>query len=596
MIESTNVNVRLGTEQHEPSSWGSANLTSLKYIWHYVTPYRNRLVLAGLASLPLAALGGGIPWIFKRVTELFGDGTPLSTLLLWMVGAVLAITLRSGFEVITQYLLTILHARLSNDIRNDLYAFLQKSSLKLHNCSRSGELASLISNDSQSAAAGIIELYSFLWLSPFRVLMLVGVMLYFNPLLSLLAMVTIPVLSYLVTITGKKAQKAERSYLNRQGQILGWMIESLVNIRQVKAFNLHQSGQDKFEGYGRELIHFRKKAVLLKAIVNPASEVTNGLALIAMVALAYHQLELGQTTPGAIVGCLTAAISLKGPIKSLSSSVLELQKSVAAVQRIKWLIGDQDEQRERQAFDGPVTSIAIRGVGFSYDGKHNVLQQVNLEAKRGERIAIIGPSGAGKTTLLDLLSGFYPCSEGEILANGVDLASIEPTSWSQQIGIVSQEPFLFDASIEENIRHGNPQATADDLTRAIERSGCSEILARLPQGLETRVGERGLILSGGERKRVALARALVRPISLLILDEATSELDGPSERAILEAVDQLTASMIVFHISHRPGVLDHCDRSFMLRDHTLQEVPVGTCRGLMQGRAPRMKTSRSTRS
>ncbi|PLY01242.1 MAG: hypothetical protein C0624_10770 [Desulfuromonas sp.] len=596
MIDSGNVNVRLGTEQREPASWGSANLTSLKYIWHYVTPYRNRLLLAGLASLPLAALGGGIPCIFKRVTELFGDGTPLSVLLLWMVGAVLAITLRSGFEVINTYLLTILHAQLNNDIRNDLYAFLQKSSLELHNCSRSGELASLISNDSQSAAAGVIELYSFLWLSPFRVLMLVGVMLYFNPLLSLMAMITIPILSYLVTITGKKAQKAERSFLNRQGQILGWMIESLVNIRQVKAFNLHQTGQDKFESYGRELIHFRKKAVLLKAIVSPASEVTNGLALIAMVALAYHQLEMGQTTPGAIVGCLTAAISLKSPIKSLSASVLEVQKSVAAVQRIKWLIGDQGEEVERQPFHGPVTSIAIRGVGFSYDGKHNVLQQVNLDAVRGERIAIIGPSGAGKTTLLDLLSGFYPCSEGEILANDVDMTSIEQASWSRQIGIVSQEPFLFDASIEENIRHGNAEATDDDVTRAVELSGCQEILARLPNGLQTRVGERGLILSGGERKRVALARALVRPISILILDEATSELDGPSESAILDAVDQITESLIVFHISHRPGVLDHCDRAFMLQERTLREMPVEQCKAQMQSGAPRVKVGRRTAS
>jgi ABC-type multidrug transport system fused ATPase/permease subunit len=193
-----------------------------------------------------------------------------------------------------------------------------------------------------------------------------------------------------------------------------------------------------------------------------------------------------------------------------------------------------------------------------------VLTGLTLDARQGERIGIVGPSGAGKTTFVDLLIGFYPCTAGRILVDGQDLSSLDPASWRRQIGIVSQEPFLFDDTIEENIHLGWSEAGRERIAEAAARAGCEELLARLPDGLATRVGERGSRLSGGERKRVALARALVRPVSILILDEATSELDAAVEERILESVDNLAADLIVFHVSHRPSVLAHCDRAIFL--------------------------------
>jgi len=572
------VTTGVSTEQAGNSSaWSAANQRCLGFLWRYARPYSSRLLAAFLMSIPLAALGGVLPWAFKQVTELLSRNTPLKAILFWMAVGLSAVSLRSGLEILNKYILTILHIRLSNDIRNDLYERLQESSMEFHMRSRSGEVASLVSNDAQAAAAGVIELYSAAWQSPATVVCLLAVMIYFNATMSVLAILSIPVLSLCVTAAGKRAQKAERSFLDRQGKLLGWMVESLTNVRQVKSFNLERLGKKRFYEYGQELVHYRKRGVLLKSLVSPAAEITNGVALMAMAVLAYYQLSHGATTPGAIVGCLTAALGLKRPLKSISNSVVELQKSVAAVQRISWVYGNVTEVAELKSVTGTVETIQFEDVAFSYDGRHNVLRDVCIEVRSGERIAIIGPSGAGKTTLIDLLISFYPCSAGRILVNGLDISTIDLNSWRRQIGIVSQEPLLFDASIEENIRYGYQNASPERLREAAQLAGCDEIFQRLPNGIETRVGERGGRLSGGERKRVALARALARPISVLILDEATSELDSETEQDILESVDKIADGLIIFHISHRRSVLKHCDRAILLRDGTAREKSIVEC-------------------
>ena len=557
--------------------WIAANRRSIGFLWRYARPYRSSLVAAFLTSIPLVALGGVLPWAFKQVADVFSLDASLKTILFWMGVGLAGVSLRSGFEILNKYILTILHIRLSNDIRNDLYERLQESSMEFHMQSRSGELSSLVSNDAQSAAAGVIELYSAMWQSPAVMVCLMGVMIYFNPLLSLFGIISIPVVSLCVTAAGKRAQTAERSFLNRQGKILGWMIESLINIREMKSFSLEGQGKEKFERLGRELVHYRKRAALLKSIVSPAAEITNGVALMAMGILAYYQIANGVTTPGAIVGCMTAALGLKRPVKQISGSVLELQRSVAAIQRISWVHGNVTEGKEVRGITGPVETIRFEDVAFSYDGRHKVLRDMRVEFCRGERIAITGSSGSGKTTLIDLLISFYPSSSGRILIDGVDILEIDPNSWRRQIGIVSQEPFLFDASIEENIRYGHLKASTERIRSAARLAGCDELIQRLPDGIKTSVGERGNRLSGGERKRVALARALVRPISVLILDEATSELDSETEESIFQSVDKLADDLIILNISHRRSVLRHCDRAIMLQEGTAQEMNITEC-------------------
>lgn len=545
----------------------------LQFLKGYSLPHAKDLYYALAGSIVLAGISGLWPWVFKRATELLEEGRELPTVLLWLGLGLLAVLIRNLLEIITHYLLSILHLKIMNDMRVKLYDKIQSSSLELHLRTRTGEIASLVSNDVAAASAGVIQIFSTAWLNPILFCCYFGAMLYFNAMLSLFALAAIPVITLSVTYFSGKARKAERAFLNSQGQMLGTIIETLTNVRQIKSFSLEKLGVKKIIGFGDDLIKQRKKALLLQSATTPISELVTGLALTGMVILAYHQLIEGTTTKAAIVGCLAAAYGIKKPVKELARSVVELQRSMAAVQRITWFENQISDQPGTRLFDEPITSITVEDVDFSYDGRHPVLHGISLSMNKGERLAILGPSGVGKSTLVDLLIGFYPCQSGQICFNGQPVSELSMSSVRKKIGIVSQEPFLFEGTIEENIRHGDLSANDEQIQRAVEMAGCETILQRLPDGLQATVGERGERLSGGERKRVALARALVRPISVLILDEATSELDPENEAAILQSVNKLASELIIIHVSHRRSVINHSDRVVLLEGGRLRELP-----------------------
>jgi len=553
----------------------SLNRQYLKFLYSLVKPYSKYIVCVFIASIPFAGLGTVLPWSFNRVVAIYSEQAPLSRILMWLIIGVGAVVLKSLIEVLNRYILAILHTNITNDLRAQLYERIQKTSLFLHMQQQTGHLTNIVSNDSQAACSGVLEIFSALWQAPISALFLLATMFYFSPSLSLLALFLMPIMSSIVTYLGNRARKAEKAYLQQEGGMLGNMVESLINVKQVKSFGLESRQKDRVEAYGKNLLYFRKRSVLLKSIVSPIGELLTILIVIVMALVAYYQLLQGKTTTADIVGCLAAALALRSPVKILSSSLVGIQRSVAAMQRIIWCCGEHVGQENLQ-LEAPanIFNLSFVDVSFSYNGKNQIFADVSLNANQGERIAILGHSGSGKTTLLDLLLGFYPCTTGEIIINKQHkLAEMNLESWRKRIGIVTQEPFLFEGTIEENIRYGYPDADQTQILDAAILAGCSEILKRLPDGICAEVGERGSKLSGGERKRIALARALVRPISVLVLDEATSELDPLIEEDILESIDKIAADLIVFHVSHRLSVLNHCDRAFFIQNGELSESP-----------------------
>jgi subfamily B ATP-binding cassette protein MsbA len=546
----------------------------LSFLFRYVRPHRWQVIAALVLSMPLAGLTTLLAWQFRRIIQEFESETHLLLMMVWVLVLLATMLFKNIMGVVHRYLMVRLDALVSNDVRSDLYESIQSSPLEFHLRSRGGELISLISQDVQCASAGILELLAAFWLQPVTIACLLALMFYLNPVISMFTILTLPVVAFFVSRISRRSRRAERRFLTHFSRMLGVMAESLSNIKQVKSLGLEGRQKDQFVEEGRQLVHFRCQAALARAVISPINEFVTGVVLALMIAVAYWQLSSGRTTYAAIAGCLAAAYSLRKPIESVSTAVIHLQGSVAAAHRILWILGRQDDhgQELRHDFQPPLHRLVLKDVSFSYDGRRDVLRQVNLAFKRGERIAIWGPSGSGKTTLVDLIIGFYPCSQGAIYANEVDLRTASPRSWRQQVGMVTQTPFLFDATIEDNVRYGYPKATEDQIHHALHLAGAQEMLERLPDGLKTTVGERGGRLSGGERKRVALAQALVRPISLLILDEATSELDAATEEALLGSIDALSSQMVVVNVSHRSSILRHCDRAILLRDHQAWEA------------------------
>ena len=559
---------------------------ALGFLWSYARPHCRRLGAALATAIPIALLGGVMAWAVKEVVEAFTSGEPRGVIFLWLAVGLAGVVLRSGLEILNRQILILLHARIENAIRLDLYETVHENSLDFHSHIRTGELANLIGNDVQHAAGGVVEIYGALWQRPAVLLCLVGVMLYFNPVLSLLALVLLPLLGICVSRVGRRAADAERHFMENQGQMMGTMVESLTNVRQVKAFGQESGQRETLAAKCEDLIGSIRRAVLLRSLVSPAAETLSGVTITVMAVVAFYQLRAGSTTAGDIAGCLAAALALKKPVKGLSGSVVELQRSFSAIRRIVWARELSRAEDGAHVIEGPVQSLELRDVAFSYDGRKQVVAGLNVTFGRGERVALVGASGSGKTTLLDLVTGFYPAQSGKIAVDGRDLREIDLKSWRRQTGIVSQEPLLFDVSIEDNIRYGSGDADADRVVLAAERAGCGEMLARLPDGINTVVGERGCRLSGGERKRVALARALVRPISVLLLDEVTSELDGETEEAILNVVDSLAGDMLVISVSHRPAILRRCDRALIMENGSATEVEPAEAMARLRGPTP----------
>lgn len=556
----------------------------IAFLWHYIRSYRRQVIIGVAVSLPLALIGGFIAWVGKNITQRITDGFDLKTVLVWVVIALVAMMVVSFLEVASRVIMTTLMVRITHDIRLKVYESIQKNSLDFHMQYRSGELSNLIANDAQAVASGSIELLAIVWQIPIRILFLLGVMFYFNAVLSILAILTAPLLAKSVHLISRKARKHEKGFLDHQGNMLGMMIESLTNVRQVKHFGLEKRNRDQFNSIGKRLIEARRMATFTKSMVSPIFELILGVMLMLMVGIAYYQISNNLTTTAAIVGCLIASLSLKKPVKLLSKAIVELQRAFAAIQRINWTTHIADQRQDRVVVSSPLQSIELEDVSFSYDGHRSILSDINLTLRGGEHVAVVGASGAGKTTLVDLINGLYPCSSGDIRVNGDSMARLDMASWRDHIGIVSQEPFLFDATIRENVLMGNFKASDEAVCEALHDAGCDQMLLRMPNGIDTRVGERGAMLSGGERKRVALARIFVRKAALIILDEATSELDSASEQHILHAMAGWSPRPVIINISHRPTILPHCDRFLLLQKGKVAEINQAQAIDIADGR------------
>jgi subfamily B ATP-binding cassette protein MsbA len=546
---------------------------ALKFLWASGRPHGRPLAASAISTAAAAGLAGVVVWSVRNVTQALLDRAALADVALWTGVALAAGLARSGLEILNRVLVATVHARVAQDIRLGVFRVLQDHPLAFYLRMRIGELTSLLGNDSGFVAMGVANLFGVMWEGPITALVLLGVMLYLNAGLTLVALALLPALAWCVATISRRARASQWHVFEAQCHLTNLMVEAITNIRQVKAFGLQDSQTRRFASEGAALVARVRHAATLSSLVSPAAEAINSIGIGIMAMLAYWQIQHGWTTPSAIVGCLVAAVSLKRPTKSFSDTFVQMQSSFAAARRILWASGQSREHGGRTRMDGRAETLAFDGAGFSYDGRRWILRGLRTQWRRGERVAVTGVSGSGKTTLLDLVTGFYPCGEGRILVNGRDLADLDLDSWRLQIGFVSQEPMLFDATIEENIRHGCPEATRERVESAARRAGCAEMLARLPDGLATRVGERGNLLSGGERKRVALARALVRPISVLALDEATGDLDPDTEERILEAIDALAPDLMVIHVSHRPSVLKHANRHLSLAHGQLTETP-----------------------
>ncbi|MEY3367251.1 MAG: hypothetical protein RI973_406 [Bacteroidota bacterium] len=492
--------------------------------------------------------------------------------------------LRNLFRYAAQFFLAPVRNGVVRDIRQALYEKTLSLPLSFFSAERKGDLLSRMSVDVQEVEASILSGIESFIREPLMIVGSLAFMLYVSPSLTLFVLLLLAFTGLVIGRVGKMLKRQSRQAQERLGLLLSLMEEGISGLRIIKGFNA-----EKFQSahFGRENNMYRWLMVRLLWRRDLSSPLTEFLGVATVAVLIWHgygEVQEGQLTVPTFFAMLYAFFSMIEPAKKLSSAIYNLQKGMAAIERIERLMLAELKIAEKP--DAlPVREfrdrIAYCGVGFTYIGSQRAaLNDIWLEVPRGKIIALVGASGAGKSTLVDLLSRFYDVSEGKILLDGEDLRDYKIRDLRSLMGIVTQEPVLFNDTIFNNIAFGVENASREAVEQAARVAHAHDFIMETPDGYDTNIGDRGVKLSGGQRQRLTIARAVLANPPILILDEATSSLDSESERLVQEALDQLMRNRTAIVIAHRLSTVQHADEIIVMKDGRMVER--GTHAQLMQ--------------
>jgi ATP-binding cassette, subfamily B, bacterial MsbA len=508
------------------------------------------------------------------------------TLALLLGLVVVAVAVRGVFEFWQEYLVGVVVARTILDLRNKFYRAAVHQDLRQIQEGGSAELMSRFTNDMEAIGNGMKILFGKVVAEPLKAVACLSIALYISWQLTLLFVLIVPLAVAIMTTASKKMKKASRRVLEKMGNLYKILQETFQGLRVVKAFTMEPYERRRFHDAAREYAERSIRVTRIDALTGPLVELTGVVAiLLAVLAGAYLVISgekrvLGiqlTSTPLEMAALLTLYMQLIGmadPIRKLSSVYTKLQSSAAACDRV---FSALDRVPQVQANpDGPkldrhCKEIEFQNVCFSYTPDRQILTNVCLRVQAGETIAVVGANGTGKSTLLNLLPRFYDPDFGVILVDGVEIRKANLRSLRKQIALVSQDPVLFDDTIAANIRYGNRNATQEQVEDAARKASAHDFILT-KGGYEVRVGDLGSSLSGGEKQRIVLARAILRDPSILILDEFSSAIDPVSDRLIHDALQQFKQGRTTFFITHKMHTVQMADRIVVLDSHAVAAV------------------------
>ncbi|RUM26712.1 ABC transporter ATP-binding protein [Rhizobium vallis] len=468
-------------------------------------------------------------------------------------------------------------SRVGNDIvaryQRRLYAHLMTLSVGFFNEARSAQIAAQVSQN----VSGIRDVLNLTITSTVRDLLtfisLLGVMILQDPLLSLAVFIMAPPLLYALRYVSKRLRSATREAVHLNSHVLGAMQETIQGIAIVKAFTMEEELERKVNRLIKAAESRANRIARLSERTSPLTESFAGFAVASVLAYAAYRSIYYNVPPGAFFSFVTALLLAYDPARRLARLQVQMERAVVNARMIYELLDMEPRQRDlpdAQPLTVTQARIEFRNVSFGY-GNESVLSGVNFVAEGGATTALVGPSGAGKSTVISLIPRFYDPREGEILIDGQDIAHITKKSLRQQLAYVSQQPYLFEGTIRDNIRYGRPEATDAEVEEAARLAYAHDFISAQPQGYETPVGENGVTLSGGQRQRLSIARALVRNAPILLLDEATSALDTESEAAVQKALDEAMTGRTVVVIAHRLSTVVRADKIVVMQQGRVVE-------------------------
>lgn len=536
---------------------------------NYIKPYTKTIITAVFCIIVAAASNLYVPWIIKDMIDKVLAEKDMEMLNYISIGIVVVFLIRGIFYFAQSYLVSYVGQRVVIDIRGELYRKFQRLPLAYYDNHRTGELMSYISNDVAALQNAMVDkLIELITESSIFVGSLV-MMFYLDWKLSLLTFAVVPMVGQAMKIFGRKLKRAGTMIQERLADMTAFLQESLAAVRVVKSFVREQHEIDRYDRENERNFEAAMVNIRLMSMLTPTVEFLAALAVTVIVWFGGYEVVEGRITAGALVAFLTYAVNLANPVKRISRVFGTLQQAMAAADRVFSLM-DMPEDIVDKPGAKPLPkvtgSVKVENVSFSYGEDAPALRNISFEAKPGQMVAFVGPSGAGKSTIANLLPRFYDVTEGSIMVEGLDVRDVTLSSLREQIGIVPQETMLFSGSVWENIRYGRLDATDEEVVEAARAANADEFIRQLPEGYDTKLGERGVNISGGQRQRLAIARAILKDPQILILDEATSALDTESEKVVQAALDRLMVGRTSFVIAHRLSTVFGADRILVI-DH-----------------------------
>jgi subfamily B ATP-binding cassette protein MsbA len=511
---------------------------------------------------PTEAVADKAPdWIARFSQPSTWDGTMILTL------ALITAALMSVFGMLKDYMTNYLTGRVLADLRNKIARHLPFLSLRYHYDRKSGDLVSRVTNDVQVTESAANFFYDDMIVQPLNVLAALVLICVVNLELALYAGLAFGVYTLLLSRLGKALRKARKRSLEHLGDMTGTMIQTFSGIKVVKAFNMENAQAEEFTRHNESYFKRFMKAIVRKAMSENTSQMFVGVGVAALLVGGWDMLQKGTMTPGQMATLGLAVAIINGAVREIAKSYNRMQEASAGCERVFEMLDQPQETEHETGKELPADGdgVEYKDVSFAY-GDTPVLRDISFQAKPGEIVAVVGKTGSGKTTLLDLLCRFYDPQKGTIIVNGVDLRSVKRSSLLSRIAVVTQDPFLFNTTIAENIRYARRNATDEEIVAAAKAAHIHDFIETLPLKYQTVSGERGAKLSGGQRQRITIARAVLRDPSILILDEATSSLDAESEKAVQAALNTLihSSKRITFVIAHRLSTIRNADRILVL--------------------------------
>ncbi len=533
-----------------------------------------RLAFAMVCMLGMAGAQATTALLVKPVLDDIFINKDMAMLKLIPLAIIVVYFLNGLSRYGADYLMSYVGESIIRQLRDQLYGRIQDLPLAFFQEEKTGALMSRITNDVHTIKTMVSSAVASSLRDVLTIACLVVVIFYRDWKLALIAIVILPFAYFPIIELGRRTRRVSTGYQEALADMNSFLHETFAGTKIVKAFRTEAFEKKRFYKMTKRLFKLEMKTIKYRAMTSPIMELLGGIGAALVIWYGGYQVVVGASTPGTFLSFLAAVVLLYGPVKKLAKLNMQVQKGLAAVDRVFDILELESDIKEKENAliipDGN-HRVTFENVTFKYHDTE-VLKNINLVAHEGEIVAIVGMSGGGKTTLVNLIPRFYDVTNGAVIVDDVDIRQATIASLREQISIVTQEPILFNNTVRNNIAYGCPEANDEQIERAAKAAYAYDFIKGFPNGFETVIGELGGRLSGGEKQRICIARALLKDAPILILDEATSSLDSEAEAMVQKALENLMQGRTTFVIAHRLSTISYADRIVvMVNGHIVEE-------------------------